>query len=169
MSEAPERIWAWWDDAYDVGLLNEHGDKRYTPNDAKEYVRADEIERLQARVAELEAERDEADDLANAAFADGASNNILLAEAAHRIKLLETRAEAAEALLSETVKAAIKEATLSRLAHLGDALEAAAWKARNKCDRKGEYALGQACYDTIRVLAPDPETIARIVAQVHTR
>jgi len=53
MSEAPERIWAWWDDAYDVGLLNEHGDKRYTPNDAKEYVRADRIE-------ELENERDEA-------------------------------------------------------------------------------------------------------------
>ena len=41
MSETPERIWAWWDDEYDVGLLNKHGDKRYTPNDAKEYVRAD--------------------------------------------------------------------------------------------------------------------------------
>lgn len=50
MSEAPERIWAWWDDAYDVGLLNEHGDKRYTPNDAKEYVRADRIEELEAKL-----------------------------------------------------------------------------------------------------------------------
>ncbi|AAG02596.1 gp13 [Roseobacter phage SIO1] len=52
MSEAPERIWAWWDDAYDVGLLNKHGDKRYTPNDAKEYVRADRIEELETQLSE---------------------------------------------------------------------------------------------------------------------
>ena len=64
MSEAPERIWAWWDDAYDVGLLNEHGDKRYTPNDAKEYVRADRIEELEANLAEqIEWVRGLADDL----------------------------------------------------------------------------------------------------------
>ena len=52
MSEAPERIWAWWDDTYDVGLLNKHGDKRYTPNDAKEYVRADRIEELEGMLPE---------------------------------------------------------------------------------------------------------------------
>ena len=54
MSEAPERIWAWWDDTYDVGLLNKHGDKRYTPNDAKEYVRADRIEELEAKLAKAD-------------------------------------------------------------------------------------------------------------------
>ena len=69
--------------------------------DSADAVKAvsEEIAALQARVAELEAERDEADDLANAAFADGASNNIRLAEAAHRIELLETRTkEAVETL-----------------------------------------------------------------------
>ena len=47
MSEAPERIWAWWDDEYDAGLVNTHGDKRYTPAEAREYVRADRIEHLE--------------------------------------------------------------------------------------------------------------------------
>jgi hypothetical protein len=47
MSEAPERIWAWWDDEYDTGLINTHGDKRYTPEDAREYVRADRIKELE--------------------------------------------------------------------------------------------------------------------------
>lgn len=51
MSEAPERIWAWWDDTYDTGLVNTHGDKRYTPDDAREYVRAARIEELEAKMA----------------------------------------------------------------------------------------------------------------------
>lgn len=51
MSEAPERIWAWWDDEYDTGLINTHGDKRYTPEDAREYVRADRIAELEAKLA----------------------------------------------------------------------------------------------------------------------
>lgn len=37
----PERIWAWKDPEYDVMLWNQHGDKRYTPSIAAEYVRAD--------------------------------------------------------------------------------------------------------------------------------
>ena len=40
------------------------------------------------RIEALTKERDEADDLAKAAFADGASNNIRLAETAHRVKTL---------------------------------------------------------------------------------
>jgi len=50
MSEAPARIWVWWDDAYDLGMVNTHGDKRYTPEDAREYVRADRIKELELAV-----------------------------------------------------------------------------------------------------------------------
>ena len=53
MSEAPERIWVWWDDGYDVGLVNTHGDKRYTPDDAREYARADRIEQLEEHLASM--------------------------------------------------------------------------------------------------------------------
>ena len=49
---------------------------------------ADRIEQLAVTNEALTKERDEADDLAKAAFADGASNNIRLAETAHRIKAL---------------------------------------------------------------------------------
>lgn len=59
---------------------------------------------LETRLAEVEKERDEADDLAKAAFADGASNNIRLAEAAHRIKLLETRTKEAVKTLRKGFK-----------------------------------------------------------------
>ena len=41
MSQAPERIWVWWDDEYDVGGVNKHGDPRYTPTEAREYVPKD--------------------------------------------------------------------------------------------------------------------------------
>lgn len=40
MGKLTERIWAWWDDEYDVGVINTHGDKRYTPSNAQEYVAA---------------------------------------------------------------------------------------------------------------------------------
>lgn len=43
------------------------------------------------RIEALIAERDEADDLAKAAFADGASNNIRLAETSYRVKWLEAK------------------------------------------------------------------------------
>ena len=46
------------------------------------------------RIEALIKERDEADDLAKAAFADGASNNIRLAETAHRIKALTKERDA---------------------------------------------------------------------------
>jgi hypothetical protein len=45
------------------------------------------------RIEALTKERDEADDLAKAAFADGASNNIRLAETAHRIEALTKERE----------------------------------------------------------------------------
>jgi hypothetical protein len=51
------------------------------------------------RIEALTKERDEADDLAKAAFADGASNNIRLAETSYRVKWLEAKlAKAVEAL-----------------------------------------------------------------------
>jgi hypothetical protein len=51
------------------------------------------------RLDVLDGERDEADDLAKAAFADGASNNIRLAETSYRVKWLEAKlAKAVEAL-----------------------------------------------------------------------
>ena len=51
------------------------------------------------RIEALIKERDEADDLAKAAFADGASNNIRLAETSYRVKWLEAKlAKAVEAL-----------------------------------------------------------------------
>jgi len=46
------------------------------------------------RIEALTKERDEADDLAKAAFADGASNNIRLAETAHRIEALTKERDA---------------------------------------------------------------------------
>jgi hypothetical protein len=49
MSEAPKQIWVWWDDEYDVGVVSKHGDKRYIPDEAREYVRADRIEELEAK------------------------------------------------------------------------------------------------------------------------
>ena len=49
-SKAPEHIWAWWDNDYDVGMINTHGDKRYTPTEAREYVPADMIEDLEAKL-----------------------------------------------------------------------------------------------------------------------
>jgi len=51
-SKTPEHIWAWWDNDYDVGMVNTHGDKRYTPTEAREYVPADRIEELEAKLAE---------------------------------------------------------------------------------------------------------------------
>jgi hypothetical protein len=51
------------------------------------------------RIEALTKERDEADDLAKAAFADGASNNSRLAETSYRVKWLEAKlAKAVEAL-----------------------------------------------------------------------
>ena len=51
------------------------------------------------RIEALTKERDEADDLAKAAFVDGASNNIRLAETSYRVKWLEAKlAKAVEAL-----------------------------------------------------------------------
>ena len=50
-SKTPEHIWAWWDNDYDVGMVNTHGDKRYTPTEAREYVPADRIEELEAKLA----------------------------------------------------------------------------------------------------------------------
>jgi len=41
MTDTPERIWAWKDKAWRETSWNDHGDKRYTPDDAAEYVRAD--------------------------------------------------------------------------------------------------------------------------------
>ena len=55
-------------------------------------------ERAAKRIEALTKERDEADDLAKAAFADGASNNIRLAETSYRVKWLEAKlAKAVEA------------------------------------------------------------------------
>jgi len=51
-SKTPEHIWAWWDNDYDVGMVNTHGDKRYTPTEAREYVLADRIEELEAKLEE---------------------------------------------------------------------------------------------------------------------
>ena len=60
---------------------------------------ADRIEQLAVTNEALTKERDEADDLAKAAFADGASNNIRLAETSYRVKWLEAKlAKAVEAL-----------------------------------------------------------------------
>jgi predicted DNA-binding protein len=50
MSKAPKQIWVWWDDEYDVGVVSKHGDKRYIPDEAREYVRADRIEELEAKL-----------------------------------------------------------------------------------------------------------------------
>lgn len=38
---APDRIWAWKDKDWDATLWNNHGDPRYTPKQAAEYIRAD--------------------------------------------------------------------------------------------------------------------------------
>jgi hypothetical protein len=43
MSEAPKRIWAWWDDDYDVGVVSKHGDKSYIPHEAREYIRREDV------------------------------------------------------------------------------------------------------------------------------
>ena len=52
MSEAPKRIWAWWDDDYDVGVVRKHGDKSYIPHEAREYIRADLVEAAIKRALE---------------------------------------------------------------------------------------------------------------------
>ena len=49
------------------------------------------MEEAADRIEALTKERDEADDLAKAAFADGASNNIRLAETSYRVKWLEAK------------------------------------------------------------------------------
>ena len=56
MSEAPERIWVWWDDEYDIGVVNKHGDPRYTPTEAREYLPADLVEAAVKRALEGAAE-----------------------------------------------------------------------------------------------------------------
>jgi len=53
------------------------------------------------RIEALTKERDEADDLAKAAFADGASNNIRLAETSYRVKWLEAKLAKAEEVLRD--------------------------------------------------------------------
>ena len=52
-SEAQERIWFWWDDEFDVGFVNTNGDKGDTPDNAQEYVRADLVEELEAKIAKV--------------------------------------------------------------------------------------------------------------------
>ena len=52
MTEAPERIWVWWDDEYDIGVVNKHGDPRYTPTEAREYLPADLVEAAVKRALE---------------------------------------------------------------------------------------------------------------------
>lgn len=44
MTEAPERIWAWWDTEYDVGCFNKHGINPYTPSNATKYTRSDLVD-----------------------------------------------------------------------------------------------------------------------------
>jgi hypothetical protein len=56
------------------------------------------------RIEALTKERDEADDLTKAAFADGASNNIRLAETSYRVKWLEAKLAECEARLSKAVE-----------------------------------------------------------------
>ena len=65
---------------------------------------ADRIEQLVATNEALTKERDEADDLAKAAFADGASNNIRLAETSYRVKWLEAKLAKAVGALDDIVK-----------------------------------------------------------------
>jgi hypothetical protein len=54
MSKAPKQIWVWWDDEYDVGVVSKHGDKRYIPDEAREYVCADRIEELERKLAKAQ-------------------------------------------------------------------------------------------------------------------
>ena len=91
MSEAPERIWVWWDDRYDAGMVNTHGDERYTPKDAREYVRASRIEELE----------DENDLLKTSGIAEVAARNPNVME---YMRHWEGRAEAAEAKLAKAVE-----------------------------------------------------------------
>ena len=112
---------------------------------------AEEITALSARVAELEAERD---DLSHTLMGRGSETGA----APRLVKRAFARAEAAEALLSEAVKEGMLEG------------------ARACNDRGGaeqvNYGLNRGTQnyfrarDVIRALADDPETIARIVAQV---
>ena len=60
---------------------------------------AEAVKVVASRIEALTKKLDEADDLAKAAFADGASNNIRLAETSYRVKWLEAKlAKAVEAL-----------------------------------------------------------------------
>lgn len=40
MTDAPERIWAWWDDEYDCGCFKKHGNAEYLPKLAAPYILA---------------------------------------------------------------------------------------------------------------------------------
>ena len=62
------------------------------------------IEQLVATNEALTKERDEADNLAKAAFADGASNNIRLAETSYRVKWLEAKLAENEVRLRKAVE-----------------------------------------------------------------
>ena len=62
---------------------------------------AEAVKIVADRIKALTKERDEADDLAKAAFADGASNNIRLAETSYRVKWLEAKLAKAVAFLDK--------------------------------------------------------------------
>jgi hypothetical protein len=88
MSDAPWQIWATntrWDNTWRYGSYCVSREDRYPVA----YIRADFYTTLQARLAEVEAERDEWQSLAEAAIKDDAMKNVHYAEVQTRVKGLE--------------------------------------------------------------------------------
>ena len=97
--------------------------------DTAPFEAAARIEQLVATNEALTKERDEADDLAKAAFADGASNNIRLAKTSYRVKWLEAK-------LAKAVEG------LAPLAAIADAFDA------NELDDEARKFWGQHSFNT---------------------
>jgi len=87
-SKTPEHIWAWWDNGYDVGMVNTHGDKRYTPTEAREYVPADRIEELEAKLAKAVGSLEKLARLGNGDLYGNSDGNMIA-----RITLAELKGE----------------------------------------------------------------------------
>ena len=106
------------------------------------YVTYDDYTALRSRVAELEAERDMLEETQQGVYEAGVSH-------------WQARAEAAEALLSEAVKAGMLEAA-------DVAKRMSDWDEMAEQWRNGCFSI---CAD-LRVKSENPETIAHIVAKV---
>ena len=162
MSEAPERIWAWAGSypAFDSGDWCNGTATDDASRGGVEYVRADRVEELVATCEELQARVAELEAVIDSSEHDGHMWRFW----SDKARELATKNAAAEALLSEAVKAGMLEGAVVATQYHD---EVKPWVQKVKAlpsmaDKSDALQIAEILGD----LANHSQTIARIVAQV---